>query len=779
MLRFSMGWQSVKDRANGTEYEASARELVEKTEAQLRAIESFLEETRQNAASDPRLSAIRADIEASYNQARQSLDHLGEHNTGNLNTFQRMGAVASVSQGLSLVVDPDGRSGVTAISDYQRALDVPNEEEAKALTDPAEHQAYIDRRRTTFANRVDEYTGEARLNARFAEASVEHLRSRADPSYTPDPARSFESIGAEGPAGQRMISLNRAQGAVVSLDPVDRDALVMYRSLDALKRTAPDSLNNMSPDLRSEIAEINMNVVARAYAGEYGPAFNLRPGQNTAIQAGPGGEEARRMAFSVGSAAGVNYNPLNPFMSHDASGTVKEEARLPGNAYNYYTQFFSEGLTRQGGQSDQRNAALMELVQRGGGERMPSAEIYRSLGLDPKGPDFSAPPAATNRRIQEDFARLEGSVALLEQLVANPTGQDFQKTLADRDMTVDSLMMDLKRNVGRNNYPPGIERDTYQRMIDQANIGGRVEALLGVPIEQSQNTRFNTSPALQAMSRNFEHFRPVPQGQTPVPQTRDGANQLGEALGARGGAVIMDNHVRPESMRFLRDSLPEIASRGSARILLENAGNGGGVQAGGLVLLNQQNPLEKFYETGDASHLQALKSSYTAHLENIAETRALSPAEQTLLTQLRERDAETVRTIEEAYTQYGIKFEFLGGGQEGRVSDDFGLEARGVTSNFSWDRQIREAAKEVDNVIVFGGGGHFTEGLPGHNSGRMVLDESLGYPTFSAGDTQGLFRGDYHVDPGPGDRWTSTPETAAPAAAPSAQPELRSAPGPR
>lgn len=777
MLRFSMGWQSVKDRANGTEYEASARELVEKTEAQLKAIESFLQDTRQSAASDPRLSAIRSDVEASYNQARSTLDYLGQQDGANLSTFQRMGALASVSQGLNLVVNPDGQGGVTAIGDYQRALDVPNEEEAKALTDPAERQAYIDQRRQTFVGRVDEFTEEARLNARFAEASVEHLKSRADPTYTPDAARSFESIGAEGQAGQRMISLNRGRDAIVSLDPVDRDALSMYHSLDALKRTVPNSLNGMSPELRSEITEINMNVVARAYAGEYGPRFNLRPGQDRAITVGPESVNSPRMTYNLGTAAGVNYNPLNPFLTHDPTGTVNEASRLPGDALNYYTQFFSEGLTDQRDQAASRNTALMELMQRSGGERVPSAEIFTSLGLDPKGPDFAAPPAASARRIEESFSRLEGNVALLEQLVANPTGQDLQKTLADRNMTVDSLLMELKQNVGRNNFMPGIEHDTYQRMVDQANISGRVEALLGVPIEQSQNTRFDTSPVLQAMSRNFEHFHPPPQGQTPVPQTRDGANQLGEALSARGGAVIMDNHVRPESMSFLRASLPEIASRGTARILLENAGSNTGTAAGGLIVLNQQNPLQKFYETGDASHLQSLKSSFTAHLENIAERRALTPAEQVQLGQLRERDAETIRTIEEAYTQYGIKFEFLGGAQEGQVSDNFGLEARGVTSNFGWDRQIRDAAREVDNVIVFGGGGHFTEGLPGHNTGPMVLDESLGFPTFSAGDTQGLFKGDYHVDPGPGERWTSTPETPAPAAAPSAQPEIRTAPG--
>lgn len=774
-----MGWQSIKDRANGTEYEASARELVEKTEAQLKAIESFLQDTQQSAASDPQLYAIRSNIEASYNQARSTLDYLGQQDGANLSTFQRMGAVASVSQGLSLVVNPDdSQSGVTAIADYQRALDVPNEEEAKALTNPSERQAYIDQRRQTFAARVGEFTEEASLNARFAEASVEHLKSRADSSYTPDPARSFESIGAEGQAGQRMISLNRGRDAVVSLDPVDRDALSMYGALDALKRTVPNSLNSMSPEQIREITEINMNVVARAYAGEYGPSFNLRPGRDRAILVGPESMNSPRMTYDLGTSAGVNYNPLNPFLTHDATGTVNEASRLPGNAQTYHTQFFSEGLSGQRDQTVARNTALIELMQRSGGERVPSSEIYRTLGLDPNGPNFAAPPAGSARQIQESFSRLEGNVALLEQLVANPTGQDFQKALAERNMTVDSLLMELKQEVGRNNFLPGIEHDTYKRMVDQANISGRVEALLGVPIEQSQNTRFETSPVLQAMSRNFEHFHPAPQGQTPVPQTRDGANQLGEALSTRGGAVIMDNHIRPESMSFLRASLPEIASRGTARILLENAGTNPGVSAGGLIVLNQGNPLQKFYETGDASHLQALKSSYTAHLENIAETRALTPAEQAQLGQLRERDAETIRTVEEAYTQYGIKFEFLGGPQEGQVSDNFGLEARGVTSNFGWDRQIREAAKEVDNVIIFGGGGHFTEGLPGHNTGRMVLDESLGYPTFSAGDTQGLFKGNYHVDPGPGERWTSTPQTAAPPSpSPSAEFEMRTAPG--
>lgn len=779
MLRFFMGWQSVVDRAKGTEYEASSKEIVQKLETQLQGIESFLRESQQSAATDPHLAAMRSEIETSYNQARSTLDYLGQQDGANLSTFQRMGATASVSRGLEAVHNPESDSYRTAVRQYELAVTAPDSEAARDAPDPATRQTVVDQYRQNLAAQTHAFTDAAIAEMRFTEASVEHLKSRADPSYTPDASRSFESVAAQGSYGENIVKLNKATGGVVSLEPVDRDALAMYGFLDSLKRTTPNSLDAMSPALRDEIAEINMNVVGRAYAGEYGPNFNLQPGQDNILQVGPGSENAQRLDASLGKAAGVTYNPLDPAARTDAGGDATQDNKMPGNAYSHYTEFVSEGTRGQGDQMAQRNTALMELMQRSGGERVPSAEIYRTLGLDPKGPDFAAPPAGSVSRMQEDLARLEGNVALLEQLVANPTGQDFQKALADRDTTVDGLLMDLKKNVRKNEYPPGIQHDTYQRMLDEANIGGRVEALLGVPIEQSYNTRFNTSPALQAMSRNFEHFHPTPQGQTPVPQTRDGANQLGEALSARHGAVIMDNHVRPESMRFLRDSLPEIASRGTARILLENTDNSRVVNNGAVDMANQQNPLEKFYETGDASHLQALKSSYTAHLENIAERRALSPAEQAQLGQLRERDAETIQTIEEAYTQHGIKFEFLGGGQEGRVSENFGLEARGVTSNFGWDRQIRDAAREVDNVIVFGGGGHFTEGLPGHNTGRMVLDESLGFPTFSAGDTQGLFKGDYHVDPGPGDRWTSAPNAATPgpSPAPAAQPEIRTAPG--
>lgn len=775
-----MGWQSVSDRAVGTEYEASSKELVQKVETQLQAIERFLEESRQSAASDPHLGAMRADIEKTYNQARQSLAYLGEEsNTGQISTFQQMGGVASVSQGLLLVVDPSDNRGTTAIKDYERALNVPNEDEAKAITDPDALKAYISERRTGFANRVDEYTTEASLNARLSEASTEHLKSRANPAYTPDPARSFEAIAGEGAAGRRMVSLNSGSGSIVSLDPVDKDALAMYGALDALKRTAPSSLDTMSPELGNEIAEINMNVVGRAHIGKYGDTFKMRPGQDETIQSGPQNVDPRAMVYSVGRTAGVTFNPLDPTMNYNAMGDIIEGSKMPGNTYNHYSQFFSEGMSAQGDHTAQRGTALMELMQRSGGERVPSSEIYQTLGLDPKGPNFSATPASTSRRIEENIRDIDSKVALLEQVVANPTGADIQKTLAERNMTVDSLLVDLKENVGRNPYQGTTDAEAYQKSYDAANIDRRVEALLGVPIDQSQNTRFNSSPALQALSRNFEHFHQTPPNQTSVPQTRDGANQLGEALEARGGAIVMDNHLRPEAVNFLRDSLPEIASRGSAKILIENADNTRTVEAGALVVLNQNNPLEQYYATGDASHLQGLKSSYTAHLENIAERRALTPAEQIQLGQLRERDAATISLIEEAYTQHGIKCEFLGGPQEGKVMENYGLEARGVSTDFGWDQQIRAARKEVDHVIVFGGGNHFAEDLSGRvSSGRKLLDESLGYPTFSAGDTQGRFKGNYHVDPGSGDRWVSTPETpAAPKPSPTAEFELRAAPG--
>lgn len=775
-----MGWQSVSDRAVGTEYEASSKELVQKVETQLQAIERFLEESRQSAVSDPHLGAMRADIEKTYNQARQTLAYLGDpSNTAQISTFQQMGGLASVSEGLSRVVSPDDMQGRTAINDYKRALDVPNEDEAKAITDPEALKAYISERRTAFANRVDEFTTEASLNARFAEASTEHLKSRANPAYTPDPARSFEAIAGEGAAGKRMVSLNNRSGSVVSLDPVDKDALAMYGALDALKRTAPSSLDTISPALRDEIAEINMNVVGRAYAGKYGPTFALQSGQDKIIEAGPDNINNPRTAYAIGRSAGGTYNPLDPIMKHNAQGDVTPENKMPGNTYNQYSQFATQGLSAQNDQLPERNAALLDRMQSSGGERVPSADIYKSLGLNPSGPDFSAPPIETSRRIQETISDLDSKVSLLEQVVANPTGADIQKILAERGMTVDSLLVDLKKQVGQNPYQGTANAEAFQRSYDAANIDRRVESLLGVPIDQSQNTRFNTSPALQALSRNFEHFHPTPPNQPSVPQTRDGANQLGEALEARGGAIVMDNHLRPEAVNFLRDSLPEIASRGSAKILIENADNTRTVEADGLVMLNQNNPLEQYYATGDASHLQGLKSSYTAHLENIAERRALTPAEQIQLGQLRERDAATISLIEEAYTQHGIKCEFLGGPQEGKVMENYGLEARGVSTDFGWDQQIRDARKEVDNVIVFGGGNHFAEDLTGRvSSGRKLLDESLGYPTFSAGDTQGRFKGNYHVDPGSGDRWISTPETpTAPKPSPTAEFELRAAPG--
>lgn len=775
-----MGWQSVVDRAKGTEYEASSSQLVQKLETQLQAIESFLQESRQSAATDPALAAMRGKIEESYNQAQATLAYLGQDdNMDRLSTFQNMGAIASVSYGLDLVVDPNDRGGITAIKDYERAVDVPNEDGAKELTGDEERAAYIAERRSRFAARIDEFTHESVLKSQMSEASAEHWKARADANYTPDSNRSFQAIAADGVAGERLASLNRSPGHIVSLKPADRDALAMYNALDSLRQTVPYSLSTMSPELRDEVANINMNVIARAYAGEYGETFKLRPGTDRDIHAGAGNFEPGRMDFDIGRMAGVTSNPLQPYFMYDVQGGLKDEYAMPGRTQDYYAEFFNEGLPRDDNALSAASGEMLRRVENSGGERIPSEQIYAAMGLNESGPDFSGPSASTDRRIHEDIARIESNVALLEELVAAPTAKDFQQTLTEHNTSIDAVMMSLKENIGNNRYGADIAGQTYQRLYDNANFDQRVEALLGVPIRQSQTMRYESSPLLQALSRNFETFHPTPAGQTAIPEMRDGTTQLGEALAARHGAVLLDNHAKIDSTQFLHDSLPEIASRGSAKILIENAGNMSVTTgAGGLIVFGQKDPIEQYYEDGNAEHLRGLKSSFTDQLERIAQTRDLTPAEQAQLTELQQRDALFAQTIEEAYTQYGIRFEFYGGGLENRIADNFGLETRAVTTNYDWDNQFRQAAQGVDNLIILGGGAHFVDNTPGINSGRMVLDESLGYPTFAAGNTEGLFHGDYNVTPSAtvDGRWTSSTEPPAPATTHDPRPDLKAEP---
>ena len=181
-----------------------------------------------------------------------------------------------------------------------------------------------------------------------------------------------------------------------------------------------------------------------------------------------------------------------------------------------------------------------------------------------------------------------------------------------------------------------------------------------------------------------------------------------------------------------------------------------------MVFLGQNDPIEEFYESGDPAVLEGLKNGYALRLERIAEIRDLTPEEQSTLDELHVRDELERKLIEEAYTQHGIEFQFFGGGIEGRFADEFGMDARLIASNFGWDEQIRAAGRGVDNVIVWGGGAHFVDDLVG-DRGDMVLDESLGYPTFSLANPGALLRdaGDYNLAPSEGGRWVPNTDPAA------------------
>ena len=216
-------------------------------------------------------------------------------------------------------------------------------------------------------------------------------------------------------------------------------------------------------------------------------------------------------------------------------------------------------------------ARIRELVAESGGEMIPTARLYEAMGKDPAGPDYSKPPARTLSRIENDISRLEERISMLEEVVADPDGKNFQDVLAERDISgasyLESLLLGLKTDIGENPYGAGLPGETYRDMYEAGNFEQRLEAVMGVPMDQSKSMTFENSPLLQALNTNFQTFHPA-ENNSDVPAMRDGASQLGEALGARGGAVILDNHSQAEPVQFMLDSLPRLPVAVQQKFLL-------------------------------------------------------------------------------------------------------------------------------------------------------------------------------------------------------------------
>lgn len=763
-----MSWKNILEITQDSDYELPASNVVQSIDARLNAIETFLAETEALAASDPSLDAIRTDIEATYQDTLETLDYIGQQDLGAIGEFHAVGALANISSTLNLIIEPgEPTEGWGPVADFYRAAAVPESEEALAIEDPAERDAYISERRQAWAEgRMHEMIGSNEASNAFVEASIEHRKAEINPTYTPDPARNLESIAGMNDEGRKMMTLNvYDKEAGVAHDPIDYEALILYKNLEAMDYS--DATDNaaalLSPELQAHLQETNMNIMARAFSGEYGDKIRVMGFQDQAtnVDSIPA---PRAMGIMI-NRTGTAFNPIRtPIGAMGVSG-VEPEFRLENE--DYVRDFLADGFRDNKDNMPQYFENLSELVEQSNGERIPTTDIYAALGKDPAGPDYSLPPAREYSQIQNEISRLEERMTMLEDLVANPTGKNFQDVMAERDIigagSLERLLTGLKDDIGSNDYDNELARNTFQEMYDAGNYQARFEAMLGVPIDESHTMKFDNSPLLQALNTNFQTFHPADANAQDVPQMRDGSTQLGEALTARNGAVILDNHTQAEPLQFLQDSLPEIASRGSTKILLENTVNlNTRTGAMGMVILNQNDPLEDFYETGDPSYLDVLKNGYALQLERIAEVRDLTPEEQSRLDEMHLRDDVERQLIEDAYTQYGIKFEFYGSGIEGVFADEFGMDARLLTTNYGWDEQIRTAGEGVDNVIVLGGGAHFVDNIAG-DRGDMVLDESLGYPTFSLANPDALLRGqgDYNLSPTESGRWVDNNDPLA------------------
>lgn len=757
-----MSWKNaLTGVTEGTVYAPSSQELTATLDAQLGAIESFLQESESAAKTDPHLTEIRQNAQDAYQQAQSTLSYIGEQDMGQIGAFNALGAVANVSYGLNLIVSPEDSRSIDVINDFTRASNVPMEDKAPKISLEGagrEHQEfarsfYIGTRRGSFEDRTEAFSQESITLSKFAEASLERAKAANDPSYQVDPARSFDALAQSGENGQRMVTLNGFGGdKKISLDPVDQDAIALYGSLDALRKMSPDLLKDIPPDIQHQISETNMNVVARAFSGKYGNDFSIEGSSMERNSISLDNLEPWEAASALVTRSAAMINPLNSFMAHNSSGDLESEFLMPNRAAEYYEQYLTAGLPKN---DEEVLATLQGLVTDSNGERIPSADIYAALGMDPQGPDFSKPPLRELEEIDTKFTSLEETVGLLENLVADPTGQNIKDALAAQGLTIDRALMKLKENVGENPFSQDMERDAYQALYDDARIDERVEKLLGVPIENSRQMEYGSSPLMQALSTNFNHFYPPQQGAA-IPSAPDGTGQLGAALAQRGGAIILDHHGKADPIEFMRDSLPAIAAQGSAVIMIENATNWSTSNVGGLLLLNQKNNLELYYETGDAAHLDGLRDAETVRLEQLQKNGTLDAAGQADLAERLDRETAFKDLITTAYEDHGIKAQFYGGGLENAVSDNFGYGMRAVTTNFNWHGQIEKAAQGTDQVIILGGGGHFFENESVLRSGEMGLDESFGFPTFAIGDTEGLFKGEYNISPGAGGSWETT-----------------------
>ncbi len=775
-----MSWKSITDTTEGDTYALAASELVTRLEGQLAAVEQFLADSEEAALTDPSLAEMRSKIEAAYQGAQETLDYIGQQDLDAVGDFYAVGALANVSGGLNLVINTnDPRDSITAVADFYRAVDVPNSDDALAIEDITEREAFIADRRAAWATgRVEESLNALETANAFAEASLEFRKAQIDPDYTPDPNRSFESIAGMNDEGRKVMTMSIYDDVKgLAHDPVDYEALLIYENMQSMRYTDieenPGRL--MDEEMQARVQQINMNVLARAVSGEYGETIKMQGFRDDKFDVST--MDPRMAMATFLNLSNVTFNPIDYTYGATSYQGIDPNYLLPND--EYVGQFLAEDFREEADQAPEQLARIRELVAESGGQLIPTERLYEAMGEDPAGPDYSKPPAQTMRRIESDIQRLEERISMLEELVADPEGRNFQDIMAERDViggtSVESLLLGLKSDIGKNSYGPGLDGETFQDMYDAGNFEQRLEAVMGVPMDQSKTMTFENSPLLQALNTNFQTFHPAENG-AEVPTMRDGASQLGEALGARGGAVILDNHTQAEPVQFMLDSLPEIASRGSTKILIENTINLNTRTNGlGMIILNQNDPLQEFYESGDPEVLQGLKNGYALRLERIAETRDLTPEEQSQLDELHARDELERQLIEEAYTQYGIKFEFFGGGIEGRFADEFGMDARLLASNYGWDEQIRAAGEGVDNVIVWGGGAHFVDDLVG-DRGDMVLDESLGYPTFSLANPGALLRdaGDYNLAPSESGRWvpnTDPMAAEAEASAPEVSPE--------
>ena len=763
-----MSWKNILETTQDSDYALPASKIVQRLDAQLDALEKFLVETEELAAGDPNLSAMRADIQETYQSTLETLDYIGQQDLEALGDFHAVGALANISSSLNIIIEPGAPTeGMGSVADFYRAAAVPESEDALAIDDSAERDAYISERRQGWAEgRMQEMIGFNQVSNAFVEASIDHRKTEIDPTYTPDPSKNFESIAGMNDEGRKMMTLNVYDTeAGVAHDPIDYQALIMYKNLEAMHYS--DSTNNaaalLSPELQAHLQETNMNIMARAFSGEYGDRIRVMGFQDQAtnIDSIPA---PRAMGIMI-NRSGTAFNPIKPPVGAMGVSGVEPEFRLPNE--EYVRDFLADGFRDNKDNMPQYFANLSQLVEQSNGERISTADIYAALGKDPSGPDYSLPPAREYSQIQNEISRLDERMTMLEELVANPTEKNFQDVMAERDIigatSLERLLTGLRDDIGSNDYNSELARNTFQEMYDAGNYQGRFEAILGVPIDKSDTMTYENSPLLQALNTNFQTFHPADANAQEVPQMRDGSSQLGEALSARSGAVILDNHTQVEPLQFLQDSLPEIASRGSTKILLENTVNlNTRTGAMGMVIVNQNDPLEDFYETGDPSYLDVLKNGYALQLERIAEVRDLTPEEQSRLDEMHLRDEVERQLIADAYTQYGIKFEFYGSGIEGTFADGFGMDARLLTTNYGWDEQIRAAGEDVDNIIVLGGGAHFVDNIFG-DRGDMVLDESLGYPTFSLANPGAHLRdkGDYNLSPTESGRWVDNNDPLA------------------